>query len=93
MTDAEIDALDDPATWSQVFDDKTVVALQLADALSADNTSELDDELRAELRAHHTEVELAEMILICGQANLNNRAGNAAKQLLGPAEGAPAAGA
>lgn len=38
------------------------------------------------LRAHFSEVELAEIILVCGQANLNNRAGNAAKQLLGDAK-------
>ena len=30
-----------------------------------------------------TEAELAEIVLVCGQANLNNRVGNAAKQLLG----------
>ena len=36
----------------------------------------LDDEERAVL-------ELAELILVAGQANLNNRVGNAAKQLLG----------
>ncbi len=43
----------------------------------------IDAELIAELRSHFNETELAELILVCGQANLNNRAGNAAKQLLG----------
>jgi alkylhydroperoxidase family enzyme len=39
--------------------------------------------LVGELRFHFNERELGELILVCGQANLNNRAGNAAKQLLG----------
>ncbi len=46
-------------------------------------THVLDADLQAELRHHFTEVELAELILVAGQANLNNRVGNAAKQLLG----------
>lgn len=51
-------------------------------------THALDPELVAELRQHFDEVQLAELILVAGQANLNNRAGNAAKQLLGePTEG------
>ena len=45
-------------------------------------THALDPELIAELRFHYDEVELAELILVCGQANLNNRVGNAAKQLI-----------
>jgi len=52
--------------------------------MCGDGTHDLDPALVAELRAHFTEVELGELILVCGQANLNNRAGNAAKQLLGP---------
>ena len=56
----------------------------LADALCASETASLPAELIDELRFHYSEVELAELILVCGQANLNNRAGNAAKQLLGP---------
>jgi len=46
-------------------------------------TASLPAELIDELRFHYGETELAELILVCGQANLNNRAGNAAKQLLG----------
>lgn len=56
--------------------------LRLADAVSADSYA-LDPELVTELRAHFTEPQLAELVLVAGQANLNNRAGNAAKQLLG----------
>lgn len=67
-----------------MFDEKTHAALTLADAMCGP-THELDTELISDLRAHFTEVELAELILVAGQANLNNRAGNAAKQLLGEA--------
>lgn len=47
-------------------------------------THDLDPGLIRDLRTYFNEVQLAELILVCGQANLNNRAGNAAKQLLGP---------
>ena len=66
-----------------MFDDKEQAALALADAMCGDTTHELDAELIVQLRDHFTETERAELILVCGQANLNNRAGNAAKQLLG----------
>ena len=53
--------------------------------LSGDAPHAIDDKQIEVLRSHFTEVELAELILVCGQANLNNRVGNAAKQLLGDA--------
>ena len=65
-----------------MFDDRTTAALELADAMCRE-TETLPAELLEELRFHFTEAERAELILVCGQANLNNRAGNAAKQLLG----------
>ncbi len=65
-----------------MFDDRITSALELADAMCGD-TESLAPELIEELRFHFSEVEMAELILVCGQANLNNRAGNAAKQLLG----------
>jgi alkylhydroperoxidase family enzyme len=46
-------------------------------------TRDLPDSLIARLRTLFDERERAELILVAGQANLNNRAGNAAKQLLG----------
>ena len=46
-------------------------------------THELDPDLIEMLQEQFSELELAELILVAGQANLNNRAGNAAKQLLG----------
>lgn len=84
MSDSQIDALEDPAMWPKVFDDKERVALRLADAMCGEQTHALADDLVSAVRDHFAEAEVAELILICGQANLNNRAGNAAKQLLGP---------
>jgi len=83
VTDEEIEALEDPATWSDVFDAKTTAALTLADAMAGDASHDIGAALNTELRSHFSELELGEIILLCGQANLNNRAGNAAKQLLG----------
>lgn len=83
MTEPEIEALSKPETWIDVFDEKTRAVLHLTDAMCGES-HRLDTDLVSELRTHFAEVELAELILIAGQANLNNRAGNAAKQLLGP---------
>lgn len=47
------------------------------------DVSSLPSLLIEELHSHFSEAELAELILVAGQANLNNRVGNAAKQLLG----------
>ena len=77
--------MEHPEQWADVFDPSDHTALLLADAMCGP-THELDAGLVSQLREHHTEVELAELILVCGQANLNNRAGNAAKQLLGANE-------
>lgn len=83
MTDDQIDAIGEPKRWNDEFDARQQAALRLADAMCGD-THALDSDLVAELRARFSEVELAELVLVAGQANLSNRAGNAAKQLLGP---------
>ena len=57
--------------------------MRLADEVSGAASHALSAELVSGLRAHFTEEERAELVLVAGQANLNNRAGNAAKQLLG----------
>lgn len=71
-----------PDSWGDVFDEAEIAALDLADAMCGP-THALSPELNSRLRSLYSEDELAELVLICGQANLNNRAGNAAKQLLG----------
>lgn len=82
MQDVQIEALEDPSIWSEVFDSKTRAVLELADAMCGE-THELDAALVSSLRDYFSEQALAELVLVAGQANLNNRAGNAAKQLLG----------
>ncbi|MCP3910987.1 MAG: hypothetical protein GY713_08555 [Actinomycetia bacterium] len=82
MTEAQIAALDEPENWADVFDDRTRAVLELADAMCSES-QDIGTELNHRLRGHFREMELAELILVVGQANLNNRAGNAAKQLLG----------
>lgn len=83
MTEAEIDALKAPESWSDIFEPLEQAVLRLTNAMSGDGHVTLDAALVAELRSHFIEAELAELILVAGQANLNNRAGNVAKQLLG----------
>lgn len=60
-----------------------MAALTLADAMTGEASHAINAAVITELRSHFSEVELGEIILLCGQANLNNRVGNAAKQLLG----------
>jgi alkylhydroperoxidase family enzyme len=83
LAEAEIEAVGVPAIWTDVFDTRQLVVLRLADAVCGESQA-LPPDLVVDLRAHFGEVELAELILVAGQANFNNRAGNAAKQLLGP---------
>jgi len=83
VSEEQIAALQVPADWDTTFDTATVAALRLADALCGPDSANLDQALVDSLRSHYEEDELAELVLVCGQANLNNRAGNAAKQLLG----------
>ncbi len=82
MSEEEIDGVEQPEVWDDVFDDEARAVLRLADALCGDS-SNIPEDLVGELRTLFGEQDLAELILVCGQANLNNRAGNAAKQLLG----------
>ena len=66
-----------------MFEAQQLAVLQLADAACGESHA-FPRDLVQNLRTHFAEAELAELILVAGQANLNNRAGNAAKQLLGP---------
>lgn len=83
MTEPEIEALEDPETWVEVFDERIRTVLHFTDVMCG-KTHDLDTGLVSQLRTHFDEAELAELILVAGQANLNNRAGNVAKRLLGP---------
>ncbi len=83
MTESQVAALESPETWGEHFDAAVIGALRLADAMAGAESHDLDDHLVTELREHYREAELAELLLVAGQANLNNRVGNAAKQVLG----------
>ena len=82
MSDDQIEAIGEPSRWGDEFDARGQAVLRLADAMCGD-THALDPDLVTELRALFSEAELAELVLVAGQANMNNRSGNAAKQLLG----------
>lgn len=84
MSDHQIAALDAPLTWADHFDDREIAALRLADALAGPASHDLPADLVALIRRHFTHTQLAELVLVAGQANLNNRVGNAAKQILHP---------
>jgi alkylhydroperoxidase family enzyme len=79
-------ALRDPAQWEAVFTPEQIVALELADRLIA-HSDDLSPELMARLRQHYQDVQLAEILLVAGQANMNNRAGEGAMQLFRGREG------
>lgn len=83
MSEAEIEAVDDPSRWGDVYDEPTIAALELADSVSTGSQS-IAEELVGRLRAHFDEAALAELIVVIGHANFNNRVGNAAEQVLGP---------
>ena len=81
MSDDEIDALSTPERWATVFAPAIVAALELADAMSSESGA-IEADVVAEVRSHWNDDELAELMLVCGQPNFNNRVGNAAKHLL-----------
>lgn len=79
-------ALRDPAQWEQIFTPEQIVVLELADRLIA-HSDDLGTALMERLRAHYQDVQLAEILLVAGQANMNNRAGEGAMQLFRGREG------
>jgi alkylhydroperoxidase family enzyme len=80
LGEAEIEAIAVPERWTSMFAPAEIAALDLATRLCHDSHA-LDAELIGRLGRHFDDRQLAELILIAGQANLNNRVGNAAKQL------------
>ncbi len=82
MTDEQLAALREPTQWIAIFTPAEIVALELADRLIA-HSDDLGNELMGELQAHYDQQQIAELLLVAGQANMNNRAGEAARQLFG----------
>ncbi len=73
-------ALRDPGLWPTTFAAHEIVLLDLADRLIA-QSDDLGPELMGRLREHYDDQQMAEVLLVAGQANMNNRAGEAARQL------------
>ena len=80
LTDEQIRAIGEPASWQDTFTAAEVAALDLSTRLAQDS-HDLGAELIARLKRHFDDRQLAELLLVAGQANLNNRVGNAAKAL------------
>ena len=80
IPDSDLEAIGQPQRWPEVFPPAEIAALQLATQLCA-SSHHLGADLVAELRQLYDDRQLAELVLVAGQANLNNRVGNAAKQL------------
>jgi AhpD family alkylhydroperoxidase len=80
VTDEQITALSNPEQWEAQFTPAEIVLLDLSDRM-INNADDLGPELIARLREHYNDGQIAELLLVAGQANMNNRAGEAAKQL------------
>lgn len=72
--------MSEPARWPDSFAPAEIAALDLATRL-AHESHDLGQDLIARLKEHYDERQIAEILLVAGQANLNNRVGNAAKRL------------
>jgi alkylhydroperoxidase family enzyme len=81
MTPEQLAAINEPAQWTKIFSPAEAVALELATRM-CDDADKLGPELIARVKEHYSDQQIAELILVAGQANMNNRSGNAAKQLL-----------
>ena len=80
LEDDEIAAIGDEARWASTFTAPEVVALELANRLAHD-AHDLRPELIARVRQHWDDRQIAELLMIAGQAAMNNRVGSAARAL------------
>ena len=78
LTDDEIAAIGDPDRWAHTFSTAETVALELATRLCHD-AHDLGADLVARVRGHWKDAEIAELLLVAGQASMNNRVGSAAR--------------
>ncbi len=65
-----------------MFSPDEVVVLDLATRMCHD-AHELGGELIERLRKHYDDRQIAEILMVAGQAALNNRVGSAARQIFG----------
>jgi alkylhydroperoxidase family enzyme len=80
LTDDEITAIADEARWDGHFTAAESVALELATRL-AHEAHDLGAELVARVREHWDARQIAELLMVAGQANMNNRVGSAARAI------------
>ena len=78
MTDIEIAAIGDPTHWPGTFKPEEIVLLDMATRLARD-AHDLDAELIERLHRYWSDAEIAEVLMVAGQANMNNRVGSAAR--------------
>jgi alkylhydroperoxidase family enzyme len=86
MTDAEIDAVREPPAWAGVFTPEEIVLLELATRLCHDS-DDVGEAIIERLRQHWDDAQIAEILMVAGQANMNNRVGSAARQIFGRTPG------
>jgi alkylhydroperoxidase family enzyme len=82
VTDAELAAIGDPAQWAATFPPEDIVLLELATRLCRES-HDVGAELIDRVRQHYDDRQIAEILMVAGQANMNNRVGSAARQLCG----------
>ncbi len=80
LTDTDIEAIADPARWPATFANEEIAALDMATQLCHES-HDLPEELIERLHQHWNDAQLAELLMVAGQANMNNRVGSAARQI------------
>lgn len=75
----------DASSWSGLFSPDEVAVLEFATRL-CHHSDDIGAELVERLRSQFSQRQLAELLLGAGQANMWNRVGEGAKQLLDDAE-------
>jgi alkylhydroperoxidase family enzyme len=89
LTDDEIAAIGDEQRWPGTFKPEEIVLLELATQLCHDS-HDIPPALIERLHQYWSDAELAEILMVAGQANMNNRVGSAARQIF-PARRSPSA--
>jgi alkylhydroperoxidase family enzyme len=80
LPDDHIAAIGDESTWATTFPPEEVVLLELATQLCHD-AHDIPPALTERLHQYWSDGELAEILMVAGQANMNNRVGSAARQI------------
>jgi alkylhydroperoxidase family enzyme len=87
VPDDHIAAIGDESRWKDTFPPEEIVLLELATRLCHD-AHDVPAELIDRLHRYWSDAEIAEILMVAGQANMNNRVGSAARQIF-PARRAP----